>query len=74
LTEGNVTLDKFTDEKVNDPKITQLIEKTEAKLVPELKLGAKVIVKMKNGDEYKRELKYPKGSPENPLSIDEIET
>ena len=74
LAEGNVTLDKFTDEKVNDPGLIKLRQKINAKLVRELKLGARVAVRMKDGKEYEKFLKAPKGSPENPLSFGEIGT
>jgi len=74
LSEGNVTLDKFTDAKVNDPGLITLRQKINAKLVRELKLGARVAVRMKDGKEYKKFLKAPKGSPENPMSFREIGT
>ena len=72
LAEGNVTLDKFTDEKVNDHRINQLMAKIDTELVRKLKLGANVVVKMKNGEEYKGIMKNPKGTPANPLRFDEI--
>ena len=74
LAEGNVTLDKFTDAKVNDPGLIELRQKINAKLVRELKLGARVSVRMKDGKKYEKFLKAPKGSPENPLSFGEIGT
>jgi 2-methylcitrate dehydratase PrpD len=74
LAEGHVVLEKFTDEKVNDIRINQLMAKIDTELVRKLKLGANVIVKMKNGEEYKGVMKNPKGTPANPLSFDEIAT
>jgi len=74
LTEGNVTLDKFTDEKVNDPRLVNLRRKVNATLVRELGLGARVIVRMKDGIQYKGFKATPKGSPEDPLSLEEIKT
>jgi len=65
-------LEKFTDEKVSDPRIISLMERVDATLVRELKFGAKVLVRMKDGKAYRGELKNPKGSPLNPLNFDEI--
>jgi len=45
-----------------------------ATLVRELNLGARVIVKMKDGTQYKGFKPAPKGSPEDPLSLEEIKT
>ncbi|MFO8165150.1 MAG: hypothetical protein ACQEQO_10615 [Thermodesulfobacteriota bacterium] len=73
LAEGNVTLDKFTDEKVNDPRLIQLRKKVRAALVRELNFGARVAVRMKDGTIYRGSLEAPKGDPANPMSSDEIE-
>jgi len=66
-------LDKFTNEKVNDPQLIQLRKKVNATLARELNLGARVAVKMKDGTIYRGFLKAPKGDPTNPISFDEIE-
>jgi len=66
-------LDKFTNEKVNDPQLIKLRKKVNATLVRELNLGARVAVKMKDGTIYKEFLEAPKGDPANPMSFDEIE-
>jgi 2-methylcitrate dehydratase PrpD len=73
LAEGNVTLDKFTDQKVNDPRLIRLRKKVNATLVRELNLGARVAVTMKDGTTYSASLEAPKGDPANPMSFDEIE-
>ena len=72
LAEGSVTLDKFTDGKVNDPGLVNLRKKVKAKLVRELKLGARVAVRMKDDILYQSALDSPKGSPKNPLSFEEL--
>jgi len=66
-------LDKFTNEKVNDPQLIQLRKKVNATLVRELNLGARVAVKMKDGAIYRGFSEAPKGDPANPMSFDEIE-
>ena len=57
---------------MNDPKLIRLREKVNANLVRELKFGARVVVRMKGGTEYKGFLATPKGNPANPLSFEEI--
>ena len=53
-------MEKFTDEKISDPRIISLMERVDATLVRELKFGAKVLVRMKDGKAYCGELKNPK--------------
>lgn len=72
LAEGDVTLDKFTDEKVNNPQLVNLRQKIETRLDPRIGFGARVRVKMKDGSEYNEFLAKPKGDPDNPLSFEEL--
>jgi len=72
LAEGKVTLDRFTDEKVKDPTLIDLMGKIDARLVRELKFGARVSVRMKDGTEYSAHRAKPKGDPSNPMTFDEI--
>ena len=72
LAEGDVSLEKFTDERVNDPRLAALRGRVNAHLVRELKLGARVAVKMNDGRTYEAFRASPKGSPDNPLGFEEI--
>lgn len=72
LAEGSVTLEKFTDEKVNDPRLVRLRKKIETRLDPRIGFGARLRLLMKDGTEHKAFLSKPKGDPENPLSFDEL--
>lgn len=72
LAEGSVTLEKFTDEKVNDPRLVRLRKKIETRLDPRIGFGARLRLIMKDGTEHKAFLSKPKGDPENPLSFDEL--
>jgi 2-methylcitrate dehydratase PrpD len=72
LAEGSVTLEKFTDEKVNDPRLVRLRKKIETRLDPRIGFGARLRLIMKDGAEHKAFLSKPKGDPENPLSFDEL--
>lgn len=73
LAEGNITLEKFTDAKVKDPRLINLRRKVKANVDRKLKFGARVKVKMNDGTEYKGFRATPKGDPANPLSLEEIE-
>jgi len=72
LAEGSVTLEKFTDEKVNDPRLARLRKKIETRLDPRIGFGARLRLIMKDGTEHNAFLSKPKGDPENPLSFDEL--
>lgn len=72
LAEGSVTLEKFTDEKVNDPRLIRLRRKIETNLDPRIGFGARLRILMKDGSEHKGFLSKPKGDPENPLSFEEL--
>jgi 2-methylcitrate dehydratase PrpD len=74
LAEGSVTLEKFTDEKVNEPRLVRLRRKIETRLDPRIGFGARLRILMKDGSEHKAFLSKPKGDPENPLSFDELTT
>lgn len=72
LATGSVTIDKFTDEMVNDPALVALRKKVQATLVRELKFGARVKVRMKDGTEYSSSTKHPKGGPDDPMGFEEL--
>lgn len=79
LTEGKVALDHFTDQKVTDPVIVELMKKTKLYVDSDLaKIGYRgtfnTIVKicLNDGREYVKRLDHSKGSPDNPLSENEI--
>ena len=72
LAEGDVTLEKFVDEKVNNPALVRLRKKIHTKLDPRIKFGARLKLKMKDGTVYENFLAKPKGDPENPLSFEEL--
>jgi len=74
LAEGDVTVDKFTDEKVNDPRIVRLIRKITTTLDPRIGFGARLYLKMKDGREFREFLEKPKGDPDNPLTFEELTT
>jgi 2-methylcitrate dehydratase PrpD len=78
LLEGKVTLDEFTDAKVLEPRVQQLIEKirivSDSKMEASSPLKTSIMVRMKNGNEYAEFVEYPRGSKRNPITFKEVET
>ena len=73
LAEGEAGIDKFTDKKVNDPKLVALRKKVKISVSePDLGFGLKAVIRMKNGMEYSSSTDAPKGDPLNPVSYDEL--
>lgn len=72
-------IEAFSDEKINDKllcdilkKITVIEDPELTMLVPE-KRAAKVCVYLKNGTYIEKQVDYPKGEPENPITVSEME-
>ncbi len=78
LKERDVSLRQFTDSKVKEPGIQQLIKRVKKEVTEEAgKKGTEhpiaiLTVRMKNGESYPSRVKERKGSPLNPLSNEEI--
>jgi 2-methylcitrate dehydratase len=79
LVDRQVTPAQFTPEKINDPQIRAQLRKVEVVGDPEIEKVfpalQRVIVTIRatSGQEFTRQLDYPKGDPRNPLSDAEIE-
>jgi 2-methylcitrate dehydratase PrpD len=73
---------QFTDEKVKDTKIQELISKVKYTHPPEMgstsadsmRGRTEVVVRLKDGTELSRRVEAAKGDPENPLTTNEIES
>jgi 2-methylcitrate dehydratase PrpD len=78
ITDGKVGLDIFTDEAVRDRNILTLAEKIEMRLDPSLKASSpggrpcRVTMRLKNGQTYSCEKEHAKGTPEVPMTLDEM--
>ncbi|RZN66401.1 MAG: MmgE/PrpD family protein, partial [Candidatus Methanolliviera hydrocarbonicum] len=76
LLENEVTMRYFTDEKVRDPKIQEIISKI--KFVPDpeaiLLTPVEVVIKLKDGRVLSHETTVMKGEPENPMNQEELYT
>ncbi len=73
LLDGCVSLEHFTDEKVNEPKTQQIIKKMKRRIDPNIPpLGASVTVKLTDGREFSQQADAPKGSPQSPPTNEEL--
>jgi 2-methylcitrate dehydratase PrpD len=61
-----------------DENVLRLIDKVEVTLDPQIDcdyprlLASKVTIELLDGTEYSRRVDYPRGDPENPMTVDEI--
>jgi len=78
LTDGNVTLDAFTDEAVRDENVRQLLQRVDMTVDPRLQAGsdgsrpASVSIRLKDGQTLVATEKFPKGSPQLPMTSEEL--
>jgi 2-methylcitrate dehydratase len=78
VADGNVLPDSFSEEKLRDPRIWDLLGKIRVMADPEIDAlfprvkRARVTITTHEGGTYTAQVDHAKGSPENPLSDDEI--
>ncbi len=78
LIDGDVTLASFTDERIADPKLRELIQRVAIHRDAELTKGYpdgipnRVRIKLADGCELIEEVRYPRGHAGNPMTDDEV--
>lgn len=78
VADGNVLPDSFNDEKLKDPRIWDLLSKIKVVADPEIDAlfpkvkRARVSITTNNGETHTAQVDHAKGSPQNPMSDDEI--
>jgi 2-methylcitrate dehydratase PrpD len=76
IVKGKVTVDDFTEEAIKRQEILEVAVKVSGKLVPEMDRHGVgpggVIIKMKDGAEYKEEVAHCPGSVERPMTFKDI--
>ncbi len=78
LLDGEVGLQDFTDERVRQPEVQQIIPTVRYVDSPELAsdlsavLGSEVVIKLRDGRTFSRRQNSPKGSASNPMSWDDV--
>jgi 2-methylcitrate dehydratase len=78
IVDKKITVDSFTAEKLNDPRILEVIDKIVGepsqkfeKMFP-AKQPSKVVVSTNDGKEYSEYLEYPKGDPREPMTMEDL--
>jgi len=79
IVDKKITTSSFSDEKLNDPRILEVIDKIKGepslefeKMFP-AKQPSKVVITTKDGKEYSEYLEYPKGDPREPMTMEDLE-
>jgi 2-methylcitrate dehydratase PrpD len=76
IIDGELSLGQYTDEKVKSPEAQELMKKVRVTFPKGIGMGMEepqeVVVKLKNGRQYSFKVEKHKGTPENPLSDDEL--
>ncbi len=79
LVDHKVTTQSFSDEKLSDPRIWEVIDKIKGEASEEFekmfpaKQPSRVVVRTNDGREFAEYLEYPKGDPREPMSMEDLE-
>ncbi len=79
LVDRKITTNSFSDEKMKDPLIWQVIDKIKGEASLEFeamfpaKQPSKVVVRLTDGREFSEYLEYPKGDPREPMTIEDLD-
>jgi len=78
LIDGDVTRESFADERLNDPQVLGLLDKTKIVEEPELNPGYPkgipnhIIVTLSDGKKVDKRVDFPRGHAENPMTDEEV--
>jgi 2-methylcitrate dehydratase PrpD len=79
LVHGQVTVDEYSAEKLEDPRTHDVLQLVRTNFDPDLvgrtppdTLAGRVVVRLRDGGELAAEVIHPKGTPGNPLTDDEF--
>jgi 2-methylcitrate dehydratase len=79
IVDRKITTQSFSDEKLKDPRIWEVIDRIKGdasiefeKMFP-AKQPSKVVIKTKDGREFSEYLEYPKGDPREPMTMEDLE-
>jgi len=79
LVDHKITTSSFSEEKLKDPRIWEVIDKIKGEPSQEFekmfpaKQPSKVVVKTKDGTEFSEYLEYPKGDPREPMTMEDLD-
>ncbi len=74
LIDGKLSIDDFTDARVNESSAKQLIDKIEwiSNESDEIPEAQEFTITLEDGSVYRRKVKFPKGEPQNPVGDEEL--
>ncbi|MEW6195054.1 MAG: MmgE/PrpD family protein [Bacteroidota bacterium] len=79
IVDRKITTQSFSDEKLKDPRIWEVIDKIKGEASTEFekmfpaKQPSKVVIKTKERKEFSKYLEYPKGDPREPMTMEDLE-
>jgi 2-methylcitrate dehydratase len=79
LVDGDITLDTFSDERIQEPRLRALIQKVKVNRNAEMTAGYPdgipnlLVIKTTDGKEYSKKVSYPLGHSRNPMNDVDIE-
>lgn len=79
LVDHKITTASFSEGKLKDPRIWEVIDKIKGEASEEFekmfpaKQPSKVVVRTKDGREFSEYLEYPKGDPREPMTMEDLE-
>ena len=79
MVDKKITTESFSDEKLSDPRIFEVIDKIKGEPSQEFekmfpaKQPSKVVVTTNDGQQFEEYLEYPKGDPREPMTMDDLE-
>jgi 2-methylcitrate dehydratase len=79
LMDGDITLDTFTDARIQDPRLVVLLQKVKVNRNAEMTAGYPdgipnlLIIKTTDGQEFRKEIRYPLGHNKNPMTDKDVE-
>jgi 2-methylcitrate dehydratase len=79
LVDHKITTQSFSDKKLKDPRIWEVIDKIKGEPSQEFekmfpaKQPSKVVVRTKDGREFSEYLEYPKGDPREPMTMEDLD-
>ena len=79
LVDHKITTQSFSEEKMKDPKIWEVIDKIKGEASTEFekmfpaKQPSKVVIKTKEGNEFSEYLEFPKGDPREPMTEEDLD-
>lgn len=80
LVDREISTQSFSDEKLKDGRIWEVIDRIKGEASEEfekvfpVRQPSKVVVKTRDGKEYSEYLEYPKGDPREPMTLEDLQS